>query len=146
MLIDMHFYANGNDPFIFPLGDFLVHVHTGAPPHESPTVPELAPKSELAPPPEQTPVMRVSFDPTKYPRPTPVPLPFGLAEVYGVAGIRGWFNEIDLGSGDSPVRFRLDTMSGSSSPEIQTLLEGLQGFGGRKVSVDIVGWSESGDG
>src|SRR6266852_4362710 len=109
MKIDMHLYANGNDPFVFPLGDFLVHVHAGAPPHESPTVPELAPDSELPPPPEETPVMTVSFDPAKYPRPTPVPLPFGLVHVHGVDEIRGWFNEVEMGPGDSPVRFRLDT-------------------------------------
>jgi hypothetical protein len=146
MKIDMHLYANGNDPFIFPLGDFLVHVHAGAPPHESPTVPELAPDSELPPPPEETPVMTVSFDPAKYPRPTPVPPPFGLVHVHGVDEIRGWFNEVEMEPGDSPVRFRLDTMSGPIRPGIQTLLEGLQGFGGREVSVDIVGWSEPGDG
>lgn len=145
MKIDMHFYANGNDPFIFPLGDFLVHVHAGTPPGEFPAVPDLAPESELPPPPEQTPMMRVSFDPTKYPRPTPVPLPYGLIHVQGADAIRGWFNEVDLGLDDSPVRFRLDTVSGPSRPEIQTLLEGLQGCGEREVSVDIVGWSEPGD-
>jgi hypothetical protein len=144
--IDMHFYANGNDPFIFPLGDFLVHVHAGAPPHDMPTGPDLAPQSEVPPPPEQTPTMSVSFDPTKYPRPTPVPLPLGLVHVQGAEEIRGWFNEVDLGADDSPVWFRLDTASGPSRPEIQTLLEGIQGFGGREVSVDIVGWGEPGDG
>jgi len=37
-------------------------------------------------------------------------------------------------------------VSGPSRPEIQTLVEGLQGIGEREVSVDIVGWSEPGDG
>jgi hypothetical protein len=88
----------------------------------------------------------VVFDPAKYPKPTPVGVPLGLVQVQGADEIRGWFNEVELGLDDSPVRFRLDTVSGQSGSEIQTLLEGLQGCGAREVSVDIVGWSEPGDG
>lgn len=144
MKIDMHFYANGNDPFIFPLGDFMVHVHAGAPPQESSTVPSPRPASDPIPPLDQTPRMTVSLDPP--PKPTPVPPPYGLTRIHGAEEIRGWFSEVQLESGDQPVRFRLDTVSGPSRPEIQTLVEGLQGIGGREVSVDIVGWSEPGDG
>jgi hypothetical protein len=144
MKIDMHFYTNGNDPFVFPLGDFLIHVHAGAPPHEYPTGPELDPQSEL-PSPAETPMMSVIFDPTTYPKPTPVPVPLGLVQVRGANEIQGWFDEVQFGLGDSPVRFRLDTVSGQSGPDIQSLLDGLQGCE-REVSVDIVGWSEPGDG
>ena len=34
MAIPIYLYANGNDPFIFPLGEFIVHVHAGPPPAE----------------------------------------------------------------------------------------------------------------
>jgi len=144
MKIDMHFYTNGNDPFIFPLGDFMVHVHAGAPPQESSAVPGPPPVSGRIPPFEQTPMMTVTHFPP--PKPTSVPPPYGLTHIHGADEIRGWFSQAQLESGDQPVRFRLDTVSGPSRPEIQTLVEGLQGIGEREVSVDIVGWSEPGDG
>jgi len=146
MKIDMHFYANGNDPFIFPLGDFIVHVHAGAPPQESSTVPGPDLAYGLTPPPGQTPTLTVSPNPEPIPTPTSVPLPYGLTHIHGADEIRGWFSEAQLESGDQPVRFRLDTVSGPSRPEIQSLVQGLQGLSGRDVSVDIVGWSQTGDG
>src|SRR5580704_121939 len=101
MKIDMHFYANGNDPFVFPLGDYIVHVHAGAPPNESPTVPGLIPTSDLSPPPDQTPRMTV-----QYPTPTRVPVPLGLTRVHGADEIRDWFNDVELEPGDQPIQFR----------------------------------------
>jgi hypothetical protein len=145
MKLDVHFYANGNDPFIFPLGEYLVHVHAGVPPGPPPAVPEPLPESELPLPPEPGPRMSVSADWTDIPRPTPVSLPYGFVHPYGVDEIRHWLSEVEVGPGDSPVRFRLDTASSPSGPEIQALLEGLDGFGGHQVSLDIVGWSEPGD-
>jgi hypothetical protein len=136
MAIDIDLYANGNDPFTFPLGDFIVHVHAGAPPYRS------SPASGPAPAPEQAPVTRLSVYPTK----TRVGPPINLAYVQGADETRAWLNQVELEPGDQPVRFRLETVSGSFRPEIHTLLEGLQDFSDRGVNVDIVGWSEPGDG
>jgi hypothetical protein len=135
MAIELDLYANGNDPFTFSLGDLTVHVHAGAPP-DAPNPPE--------PPgtPPLTPVTRVSVYPTK----TRVGPPINLTYINGADETREWLNEVELEPGDQPVRLRLDTVSGSPGPEIHTLLEGLQDFGDRNVNVDIVGWSEPGDG
>jgi hypothetical protein len=65
-----------------------------------------------------------------------------LTNVQSAAEMRSWLDEVELESGDQPVRFRLDAVSGPSRREIHTLLEGIQGFRGRDVNVDIVGWSE----
>jgi hypothetical protein len=136
MAIDIDLYANGNDPFTFSLGDLIVHVHAGAPPGGSSTAPGPAPAPEVAP------VTGVSVYPTK----TRVGPPINLTYVHGADETRAWLNEVELEPGDQPVRFRLDTVSGAFGPEIHTLLEGLQDFGERSVNVDIVGWSEPGDG
>ena len=139
MATNIHLYANGNDPFIFPLGDFIVHVHAGAPPEEPSTATSPAPEPDLAP---ITPRLTV------YPRKTPVGPPIGLIHIEGVGEMQNWFNSIEMEPGDQPVQFRLDTMSGPSRLGIDTLLGGLQSFSDldRGVNVDIVGWSEPGDG
>ncbi len=136
MAIDIDLYANGNDPFTFSLGDLTVHVHAGAPPDGPPAPPGPAAT------PQPAPVTTVSVYPTK----TRVGPPINLTYVHGADETRAWLNEVELEPGNQPVRFRLDTISGSHGPEIHTLLEGLHDFGDRNVNVDIVGWSEPGDG
>jgi hypothetical protein len=147
MAIPIYLYANGNDPFIFPLGDFIVHVHTGPPPAEAPTVSSpVAPGTAASGAAAITDSAPVTPRLMAYPRKTRVGPPLGLTYVHGPDEMREWLSTIELEHADQPVRFRLDTMSDSSGLEIQTLLGGLQGFSGRDVNVDIVGWSEPGDG
>jgi hypothetical protein len=140
--IPIYLYANGNDPFIFPLGDFIVHVYAGPPPGEesiitSPTVSSPVAEPDPAP---------VTSRLVVFPRKTRVGPPIGLTYIQGSDEMREWFNSVELEHSDQPVRFRLDTLSGPSRLGIETLLDGLRGLDGHDVNVEIVGWSEPGDG
>jgi hypothetical protein len=136
MAIDVYFYANGNDPFTFPLGAYTVHVYVGAPPLTTPgPATGSSPGIQVTPTPGWRPTHR-----------TPIPPPIALDRIHDAGEMRDWLNEAKLALGDQPVQFRLDAVSGSLRPEIPRLLEGLQDFGEHQVSVEIVGWSEPGDG
>jgi len=139
MAIDIHLYANGNDPFTFPLEPYIVHVHAGPPPGTSGTAPGPAPSPRPEPAPSQPRLW-------EYPTETPVGPPIRATYVHGAEQVRNWLSQVYMGSSDQPVRFRLDAVSSPFRPEIQTLLEGLPGLGDRGVNVDIVGWSEPGSG
>jgi hypothetical protein len=136
MTNDVHFYANGNDPFIFPLDVYTVYVHAGADPWTvSRPVAGSGPRIQVAPSPGLV-----------LPPKTRIPPPMALARIHGADEMRVWLSEVELALGDQPVRFRLDAVSGPFRPEIPRLLEGLQGSGEREVSIDIVGWSGPEDG
>jgi hypothetical protein len=135
MATNVYLYANGNDPFVFPLGDYIVHVYAGAPPSMSP--------GPVAEPPNGPKVKFIS-GPEVQPE-TPFP-PVTAFPIRDKDEMRDWLSEVKQTLGDQPARFRLDAVSGPSRPEIHTLLEGLQDLGEHEVSVDIVGWSEPGDG
>lgn len=135
MAIDLYLYANGTDPFIFPLGAYTVHIYAGAPP-------STASGSAAGSPPgiQVTPTSGSVYVPTH------IPPPIALAYVSDTDEMRDWLNEAMQALADQPARFRLDAVSGPSRPEIGVLLEGLQDFGEHDVSVDIVGWSGPEDG
>lgn len=136
MATDVYFYANGNDPFIFRLGGYTVHVLAGPPPSTA-SGPAIGstPGIQVAPGPGLT-----------LPPKSRIPPPIALSLIHSTDDMRDWLNQAGLELGDQPVRFRLDAVSGPSRPEINRLLESLQDFGDREVSVEIVGWSGPSDG
>jgi hypothetical protein len=145
MGIDVHLYANGNDPFTFPLEPYIFHVHAGPPPPppDPPLSPDITSTSSR--------ISGVEYDVrpettviSEYPTETPISPPIRATAVHGADDVREWLQQADLESGDQPIRFRLDAVSGPLRPEIQTLFESLHSFGERGVNVDIVGWSEPG--
>ena len=134
---DIHLFANGNDPFILPIGEYVFHIHAGAPPHIPST--ESGPVAEAVGAPV-TPIM------SAYPHKTPIGTPMALTPIHGTDEMRNWLNQVELELGDQPLHLRLDTVSGRSRPEVPALLESLQSFSGHDVNVEIVCWSEPGNG
>lgn len=81
-----------------------------------------------------------------YPHKTPIGTPMALTPIHGTDEMRNWLNQVELELGDQPLHLRLDTVSGRSRPEVPALLESLQSFSGHDVNVEIVCWSEPGNG
>ena len=136
MPTDIDLWANGNDPFTFPLGDYIVHVHAGTPPYQSAIAADIVTLTSPF-------VTQDAVHVTAYRPRTPLPAPISTCSFSGVADVQDWLAKVEQEAGDEAIHFRVDAVSGPSRPEFQTLLEGIQGLSGHGVQVDIVAWAAS---